>query len=110
MTQGLLRLYKLRAKLYKLRALEGKSWGCRRFCSDLWPGPDEAFPHIENTNKLLFFERSPPRGGTLRESGRDYLAPAAGYIWGGTLRESGRNGSLGGIIWLQLSGIYGAGH
>ena len=29
--------------------------------------------------KLLFFERSPPRGGTLRDTGRDTLAPAAGY-------------------------------
>ena len=41
--------------------------------------------------KLLFFERSPPRGGTLRDSGRDTLAPAAGYICGGTLRDSGRD-------------------
>ena len=47
--------------------------------------------------KLLFFERSPPRGGTLRDSGWESLAPAAGYIWGGTLRETGA--SAGGHIW-----------
>ena len=43
---------------------------------------------IEN---ILFFERSPPRGGTLRDTGGESLAPAAGYIWGGTLRDSGRD-------------------
>ena len=40
---------------------------------------------------MLFFERSPPRGGTLRDTGRDTLAPAVGYIWGGTLRDTGRD-------------------
>ena len=67
---------------YQPRGEEG--WG---FWSSLLPVPID--PKEEKYGKLLFFERSPPRGGTLRDSGWESLAPAAGYIWGGTLRESG---------------------
>merc|ERR1712110_745148 len=40
-------------------------------------------------------------GGTLRDSGWDTLAPAAGYIWGGALRDSGEDtfASAAGYIW-----------